>query len=115
MFEIVEEQLDEEIKLLFEFLGFKPPKAFRMGECFILVGRENGKWHLSISHPTRNPTWEEIKMARYALIPDDVWMAMLLPPKKHYINVHEHCFHLWEVDGCEFENCKCKKEGGDGA
>jgi len=100
--EIIEEQLDEAIKQFFELLGLKPPKAFRLGECFILVGRERGKWHLSISHPTRLPTWEEIKMARYALIPDNVWMAMLLPPSGAYINICENCFHLWEVNEGEF-------------
>lgn len=48
-------------------------KAFMWGELQVFVGREpsgNGmKWHLSISNPHRYPTWEEIKAARYDLVP----------------------------------------------
>jgi len=54
-------------------------------------------WHLSISHPTRYPTWDDIKAARYDLLPDECTMAMLLPPSGEYINVHPNCFHLHEV------------------
>jgi len=55
-------------------------------------------WHLSISHPDRYPTWDELADARYELVPDQVTMAMLLPPKADYLNVHPHCFHLWQID-----------------
>lgn len=55
-------------------------------------------WHLSIAHEHRYPTWDEIADVRYALVPDDVTMAMLLPPPGEYVNANEHCFHLWQVD-----------------
>ena len=80
------------------------------GHLTVLVGREpehprGPTWHLSISHrtneehpqPARYPTWEEIKDARYQFVPDGLTMAMLLPPKAEYVNVHETCFHLWEI------------------
>jgi len=69
-----------------------------------MVGKEpagkGGKllWHISVSRERRHPKWEEIRDARYDLVPDEVTMAMLLPPKAEYVNVHEHCFHLWEVE-----------------
>jgi hypothetical protein len=63
----------------------------------VLVAVEDGRWHLSISHPDRDPTWEEIRSARYALLPDEAQMALILPPKAEYVNAHEHCFHLWEI------------------
>ncbi len=74
-------------------------RAFQLGECLIFVGRypETGRWHLSISHPERYPTWDEIKTARYQLVPNNVTMAMLLPPKERYVNIHPNCFHLWEI------------------
>jgi hypothetical protein len=25
-------------------------------------------------------------------------MAMLLPPRDEYVNEHEHCFHLWQIE-----------------
>jgi hypothetical protein len=81
--------------------------------CSIMVAREPAKaapagvwlppaelelWHLSIAHHDRYPSWDEIADARYALVPDEVTMAMLLPPRGDYVNAHEHCFHLWQID-----------------
>ena len=59
------------------------------------------RWHLSISCRDRYPTWDEIKEARYRLIPNNVTMAMLLPPKEQYVNIHPNCFHLHEIEGEE--------------
>lgn len=81
--------------------------------CSVIVGREPAKantsglvlpesalmlWHLSIAHVDRYPTWDEIADVRYRLVPEDVTMAMLLPPPDEYVNAHEHCFHLWEIE-----------------
>lgn len=75
--------------------------AYEKGECKIIVSRElmdnELRWHLSISCQNRLPTWEELRDARYALLPDDVTMVMILPPKKDYVNVHDYCFHLHEI------------------
>lgn len=55
-------------------------------------------WHLSIAHTDRYPSWDEVADVRYKLVPDDVTMAMLLPPSDEYVNAHEHCFHLWQIE-----------------
>lgn len=55
-------------------------------------------WHLSISHPGRYPSWDEVADVRYALVPDDVTMALLLPPSAEYVNAHPTCFHLWQIE-----------------
>lgn len=75
---------------------------FMLGECKVLVSdmveREKlGGWHISISHPDRYPTWDEIYSARYQLMPMSIDVAMYLPPPNEYVNVHSNCFHLWEV------------------
>lgn len=86
------------------------------GLLVVFVGREplgpNGKlqWHLSMSHRFhdairslgesrvgRIPDWEEIKEARYRFCPDEVYMAMILPPKSEYVNLHPTTMHLHEV------------------
>jgi hypothetical protein len=87
------------------------------GHLSVLVGREpimRGRlgWHLSISHrssqlvtsggnpmPGRIPTWEEICEARYRFVPDEVYMAMILPPRAEYVNVHPTTMHLHEIEG----------------
>lgn len=63
----------------------------------ILVGIEQGFWHLSISHPDRYPTWDEIKEARYEFLPHSLHIAMILPPPSEYVNLHDNCFHLHEL------------------
>jgi hypothetical protein len=72
-------------------------KTYRLGGCWIMVAVEDGRWHLSISRRDRLPNWEEVKRARYELVPDEVTMAMLLPPEDEYVNVQEYCFHLWQI------------------
>ena len=81
-------------------------KAFRKGELRIMIGqqvmgdiRSGGRlrWHMSISCANRYPVWDEIRDARYALLPDEITMGMFLPPKAQYVNVHPNCFHLHEV------------------
>ena len=72
-------------------------KAFEVGGCSILVGIEDGLWHLSIAHPFHYPNWDIIKWVRYQFCPKNITMAMLLPPPEDYVNVHKNCFHLWQV------------------
>lgn len=63
--------------------------------CLITV--DAGLWHMSLSHPTRYPTWDEIKAVRYQLLPDEKTFAILFPPMAQYVNLHPNCFHLHEV------------------
>lgn len=63
-----------------------------------IIGGDDGfRWHMSISHPSRYPTWDEMKTARYRLLPDDCYMVQILPPKAQYLNAHDRCFHLTEM------------------
>lgn len=39
-----------------------------------------------------------IKEPRYALLPDDCLMAMLLPPQSEYLNIDPNCFDLYEIE-----------------
>lgn len=75
---------------------------YRMGELQIWIAGPKERtmvgWHMSISHPSRNPTWEEQKSARYQLIPDEVYMVSVLPPKKEFVSVHNFCFHWWQAN-----------------
>ena len=79
-------------------------RMFLWGVCHVIIGVERvgatGEplIHLSISHKTRYPTWDEIFSARYFFIPDVIPMAMMLPPKEEYVDLHPNCFHLWEIE-----------------
>ena len=74
-------------------------RAYAWHGCHIIIAKEAGRWHLSISHPRRLPTWNEVRDARYLLLPADITMAMILPPPTQYVNVHPYCFHLHEIEG----------------
>lgn len=74
-------------------------RAFTLGPCQIIVAQQRAGWHLSISRPDRLPSWEEVRVARYALVPDEATMALLLPPRAEYVNVHDFCLQLYEIPG----------------
>jgi hypothetical protein len=77
-------------------------KSYTHGECIILLSPpyQNYGWHMTISCKDRNPTWEEIKEAWYSLIPnaENTTGAMFFPPLEEYINLHQHCFHIHQVN-----------------
>lgn len=79
--------------------GCEDIQIYDFGTCSVMISKDAGRWHLSISHPSRLPIWTEIREARYRFIPNEVYMAMILPPKEDYVNVHPHCMHLFEIDG----------------
>lgn len=81
-------------------------RFWHKGQLKALVSRDPVKergiivkrWHLSISHPDRYPTWDEIKEARYALLSRELTFAMIFPPPSQYVNHHPNCFHLHEIE-----------------
>jgi hypothetical protein len=73
-------------------------RAYYYKEYTVIVGKSTQGWHMSIAHPSRYPEWDLVADARYQFIPDDVHMAMLLPPSDQYVNAHPNCFHLWSVE-----------------
>jgi hypothetical protein len=83
--------------------GMQGGATYTLARCNVIVAREplgprgELRWHLSISHPDRYPTWDEIAEARYQLLPDEAFMVMILPPSAEYVNACETCFHLHEV------------------
>lgn len=52
---------------------------------------------MSVSHPLRLPSWDEMRTARERMTPDRVTMALILPPRAQYVNIHPNCLHLWQI------------------
>lgn len=78
--------------------------------CYLkaVVSRDDtlaGKlWHLSVSHsdaanePDRCPTWDELKHAKFSLMPVDLAMVLIFPRRSDpYVNDHPTTLHLWEA------------------
>lgn len=53
--------------------------------------------HLSISHPERYPTWEELKACKAYFFGDAKDAVMVFPREALWVNIHANCFHLWEL------------------
>lgn len=78
-------------------------KTYKMGKVKIFVSPPDARfaqssWHMSISHPDRYPTWDEVASAWYQLVPDadNRVGAMMLPKKADYISIHNYCFQVHE-------------------
>jgi hypothetical protein len=52
--------------------------------------------HASLSRQDADPTWAEIKSMK-AVVFGDLDVMIVLPKQALYVNVHEHCFHLWQM------------------
>jgi hypothetical protein len=72
---------------------------YARGDLKACVALEAGLWHMSISHPRRYPSWDEITNAWYRLVPDaeNIEGSMLLPRAADYVNLHQNCFHVWQL------------------
>lgn len=52
--------------------------------------------HLSASYPDHDPDWATLRALKDAFLGDRDGM-LILPKAADYVNVHPHCFHLWET------------------
>lgn len=77
-------------------------RTFKMGRVAIFISPPDQRfgmgWHMSISHPERYPTWDEVASAWYQLVPDadNRVGAMILPKREDYISIHNFCFQVHE-------------------
>jgi hypothetical protein len=64
--------------------------------------RDDGKrWvHVSVSHPSRIPSYEELAEVKRRFIGSDRYAVMVFPEESKHVNIHPRCLHLWHcVDG----------------
>jgi hypothetical protein len=76
-------------------------RAFRIGEVQIIAEPEAGGWHVSVSHPGRYPTWEELRAASGVVNGvSSMWAYMPLSggPGPYASNV----IHLFETPPADF-------------
>jgi hypothetical protein len=79
-----------------------------VGQCTVLCSKEpfggGWRWHVSISHPNRYPTWDEVKSAVYGIplveLPPGRAFAQVLGQvgQGEWVDVDANCFHLYEID-----------------
>lgn len=62
-----------------------------------------GRWHLSVSHVSRIPTWEELGLARDALLPEAAFLCVPFPPRRYWLNYDRRVLHLWAFNDSELQ------------
>lgn len=71
--------------------------AWRKGKLAGVRHHTGGRWRLNLSHPTRWPTWTECRDAVRALVPRDVWMAVVFAPGGHALDAEGGTMTILEV------------------
>lgn len=73
-------------------------------EPMTVVWSFNGGWeHVSVSYSKRTPTWDEMCKVKDMFWNDNETVVQYHPPKSEYVNLHEHCLHLWRQKNTDFE------------
>lgn len=76
--------------------GYYSTGAYKWKGKLIIVAMEDGKLHLSVSCK-HTLGYMELKEIRYTFLPDDKRIAQIFPSRDEFINLHEYCFHLYEI------------------
>jgi len=76
--------------LLFEIDPSRPNR--RAG----VVWSNGGGWdHVSVSFPSRCPTWNEMCRVKQLFFRPDEVVIEYHPAESEYVNMHPFCLHLW--------------------
>ncbi|WP_323985914.1 DUF7694 domain-containing protein [Microbacterium plantarum] len=67
------------------------------GQLRALRSTDAGRLHVSVSHSSRLPSWDELADARYRFMPDRMTVGQLLPPRAEWVDHHPRTLHLWEL------------------
>lgn len=77
--------------------AFSIPFSLPVGKITldVVVSDEEGWDHVSVSLPTRCPTWDEMCAIKKLFFKEEETVIQYHPPKSSYINQHPFCLHLW--------------------
>lgn len=70
--------------------------CFKYKGKIILITIDDNKWHMSVS---ANPPlgYYELKQIRYEFLPNFIHAAQIFPPREEFVNIHENCYHFYEI------------------
>lgn len=95
-------------------MSFHVPEKYRVADGFMASSSADGnngmfKWrgftiiasdglgweHVSVSLPTRCPTWEEMCRIKSLFWDDEDCVVQYHPKRSSYVNNHPYCLHMW--------------------
>lgn len=65
----------------------------------VIASDGEGWEHVSVSLPTRCPTWAEMAFIKSVFWDADDCVVQFHPPESEYVNNHPFCLHLWRPTG----------------
>jgi hypothetical protein len=74
------------------------PGIFQLLGLRIIISIDAGLWHLSASCADRMPSYSELKYLHYQMLPDNIYMAEIFPPKDEFVNINPNVRHLWQIE-----------------
>ena len=70
------------------------------GQEVRVIASDGFGWeHVSVSLQDRTPTWDEMCQVKALFWDESDCVIQYHPAKKDYVNVHNHCLHLWRTEG----------------
>lgn len=76
-----------------------------------MFSNQMGWEHLSVSMPSRTPTWDQMCRMKDVFWNKDETCVEYHPAENLYVNMHPHCLHIWRPVKCdEFLNEPESKE-----
>ena len=70
-------------------------------ELQVIASDGEGWEHVSVSLPTRTPSWKQMCYIKSLFWEDQDCVVQYHPPKSEYVNNHNYCLHLWKPIGQE--------------
>ena len=67
----------------------------------VIVSDGEGWDHVSVSTKNRTPSWIEMCFIKDMFWSEDEIVIQYHPAKVDYVNIHEHCLHLWRPTQAE--------------
>lgn len=113
MKDIAEIYADKRLNISRPFLMVDPRTGAFSGKGWVRVGKnksakcatvvwgsdEHGVEHVSVSFKDRCPTWDEMCIVKDVFWREEERCIQLHPKRSEYVNMVEHCLHIWRVKG----------------
>ena len=72
------------------------------GKMFGFIASNGGGWdHVSASLRDRTPTWDEMCAIKDIFFGEGECCVEYHPAKRDYVNMHQHCLHIWKPQNVE--------------
>ena len=68
---------------------------------YVIFTSSLGWEHASVSQNNKTPTWDIMCRVKDIFWNDDECCVEYHPKKEDYVNMHEHCLHIWKPIGVE--------------